>query len=73
MITNKQQLDAALNWIDYWKTNMASNQSWIGHEQASRHVLRLRKDIEEYRRNSAEFQSRKQDKVDDEPSSPELA
>lgn len=49
MIHNEREMEAAQQWIDYWKSTR-HGQSWIGNEQASQKVIQLRRQIDEYRR-----------------------
>lgn len=53
MIRNERELQAALQWIEYWKTNRSGQASWLGREQAARHIIELRKGIDDYRRTAA--------------------
>ena len=52
MITNDRELQAALDWLAYWKDNRSGEQSWIGNEQARQRIAELRRQIAEYRRQS---------------------
>lgn len=52
MIHNDRELQAALQWIDYWKSTR-HGQSWIGNEQACQKIIQLRRQIDAYRREQA--------------------
>lgn len=49
MIRNERELQAALHWIDYWKSTRKAGQSWIGNEQAGQKIVELRRQIDAYR------------------------
>jgi hypothetical protein len=52
MIRNERGLQAALEWIEYWKSTRTVGQSWIGNEQAAQKIIELRKQIDAYRQRS---------------------
>lgn len=52
MITNEEEMQAALRWIEYWKSTRTVGQSWIGNEQAARKISQLRVQINDYRRRT---------------------
>lgn len=55
MIENEQQRQAALQEIQYWKTNgLKGDQSWLAAEQARSEIMRLSKQVEEFERRAAE-------------------
>lgn len=49
MIRNERELQAALEWIEYWKSTRSGAQSWIGNEQAAKKIVELRDQIDAYR------------------------
>ncbi|MGH2448401.1 MAG: hypothetical protein ACRDFS_07340 [Chloroflexota bacterium] len=53
MIENQAQKSAALNQIQYWKTQIAG-QSWLGGERARAEIMRLRDEIDVYDKAKAE-------------------
>lgn len=53
MITNDRELQAALDWMQYWKSTRHVGQSWLGNEQASQKMIELRRDIDAYRARQA--------------------
>lgn len=54
MIRNEQELQAALQWIGYWKSTRTVGQSWLGNEQAASKIAGLRRDVDEYRRRQGQ-------------------
>jgi hypothetical protein len=50
MIQNERELQAALEWIEYWKSTRSVGQSWIGNEQAAQKIVELRAQVDAYRR-----------------------
>lgn len=50
MIRNDRELQAAEQWIAYWKSTRTTGQSWIGNEQAGQKIAALRREIDEYRK-----------------------
>jgi hypothetical protein len=50
VITSERELQAALKWIEYWKSTRTVGQSWIGNEQAGQKISELRRQIDAYRR-----------------------
>jgi hypothetical protein len=55
MIQNERELQAALEWIEYWKSTRGVGQSWIGDEQAAQKIVELRRQIDHYRRQGADM------------------
>lgn len=52
MIRNERELQAALQWLEYWRHNRSGEQSWIGNEQARQKVAEYRAMIAEYQRRT---------------------
>ncbi len=52
MITNDRELQAALQWMEYWRQVRSGEQSWIGNEQARHRMAELRGQIDDYRRRA---------------------
>lgn len=51
MIENEQQLEAARDWLRYWKSIVADGeQSWSGGEDARSELMRYASAISEYER-----------------------
>lgn len=54
MIENEQQLQAAREAMDYWKSTMTTGGSWLGNEQAMTEIMKLGKQIADYTRRTAQ-------------------
>jgi hypothetical protein len=50
MIENDEQVRAAQRDLEYWRTAMTTGGSWLGNENARGEILRLRQQIDAYRR-----------------------
>jgi len=53
-IRNEHQRQAALSWIEYWRTSVrAGDQSWLAGEQALDEIMTLHRGIDAYDRRTA--------------------
>lgn len=54
MIENEYQLEAARNWLRYWKSIVADGeQSWSGGENARAEVMRYARAISDYEKRQS--------------------